>query len=498
MGNDTKAEPGSSPKLGLYKTLSPEIKAEVASLVQAALTKIQQPGYEFSIAKTTSPIVEISTADIEAETERKYKEIVSTLEAKLSESNKQLESSYRDLSDVRDQLEKQRAKSVQLEQRILQMCQAEDTHKSTLVVLRADRDKALARGREALLNRDRAAVHNTQLSNQLTELQSDLDLKTAQLNDAAYLRQQLETRVDELSKENMSLRRAMPTQGAPIGASTGAPIQSGVATGAATSPQSAQPPSNLYFSVPVAGAARRHTAPNIYPQAAPATRTVPSSLPLNRPPKRARADSNGSVISDGTQSRVSSGSSMVFALRPVKLESAESTPSTSTSTIPSNHTGYSQYQSHSPISPTAPTSPYYTQSPQQRGTYTTPIQYQNQAPYHAQAVIPQGPSSASPAMATAPSVTRAPAPTMASTPAQMVHHAPTQRVPSVQQFISQMYNSSPTGFLECRICKVRPLGHPTVSGAPMPPSVIDLLAHAEKYHGITIAPNSTQQPQTWP
>ncbi|KAH7344453.1 hypothetical protein B0J17DRAFT_2308 [Rhizoctonia solani] len=494
MGNDTKTEPGSTPKLGLYSTLSPEIKAEVTSLVQVALAKIQQPGYECSITKTTSPVVEISTADIEAETERKYKEIVSTLEAKLSESNKQLESAYRDLSDVQDQLEKQRVKSVQLEQRILQMCQAEGTHKSALAVYRADRDKALAREREALMNRDRTGMHNAQLSSQLTELQSELDLRTAQLNDATYLRQQLESRVDELSKENMTLRRATPTQAAPTGASIGAPNQSGVAT--TTSPQSAQPPSNLYFSVPVAGATRRHTAPNIYPQAAPTAQTVPSGLPINRPPKRIRADSNGSVTSDGTQSRVSSGSSMTFALRPVKLESAESNSSTSTPTVPSNDVGYSQYQTHPPISPIAPASPYYTQSRQQWGTYPAPIQYQNQASYQTQTTVPQGPSSASPTMATAPSVTRPPVLTMASTPSQMMRHAPAQRVPSVQQFINQMYNSTPTGFPECKICKFRPFSHPMVNGAPIPPSVVDLIAHVEKYHGKTVVPQPTQQPQT--
>ncbi|CAE6466637.1 unnamed protein product [Rhizoctonia solani] len=446
--------------------------------LQAALAKMQQPAYEHSIAKTVSPVVEISTVGAETEAERKYKEIVSTLETKLSETNKQLQNTYRDLSDARDQLEKQRAKSVQLEQRILQMSEVEGIVKSTLAVFRAEKDKALARERDALLSRDRAGMHNAQLSNQLTGLQSELDLKIAQLNDATYIRQQLESRVNDLNKENMSLRRATSAQAAP----TGAPIQSGAAA-AATSPQSTQPPSNLYFSVPITGAARRHTVPNVYPPA----QTVPHSLPLNRPPKRARADSDGSAASDGSRSRVSSAGSMTFALRPVKLEPTESNPSTSAQTVPMYNASHPQYRAYSPVSPTAPVSPHYIQQPQQQQTYATPISYQNQASYQTRA---QGLPPASPTVATAHSVTRPP--TMASTTAQMMQHAPVQRMPTVQQFIDQIFLYTPAGFAECKICKVQPSGHATANGTPTIPSVADLLAHAEN-HGRSLVPKFGQQ-----
>ncbi|CAE7076794.1 unnamed protein product [Rhizoctonia solani] len=473
MVNDTKTEPGVSPKVGFCGLLSDEVKAEVASLVQAALVKMQQPAYDHSIAKTMSPVVEITTVGAEAEIERKYKEIVSTLETKLSEANKLLGSAYRDLGDARDQLEKQRAKSVLLEQRILQMSEAEGAAKSTFAAFRAERDNALVREREALLSRDRAGLHNAQLSNQLTELQSELDFKTAQLNDASYVRQQLESQVSQLSKENMSLRGGAPTQGVPTGAS----VQSG-STG--TSPQSSQPPSNLYFSVPIAGAARRHTAPNIYPPAAPASQ-IAHSPPLSRPPKRIRSDSDASTTSDGSRG------SMTFALRPVKPEPAESNPLTFIPPVQSNKSNksaYPQYRAFSPVSPTTPMTPYYTQ---QHGPYAVPIPPQT--------VVPQGPPYASPTIATAPSVTRPPAPTMASTPAQMMQSAPIQRAPIVQQFISQMFLHTPAGIPECRICKVRPSGHPTASGSPTLPSVMDLLAHAEKFHGRTIGPKPSQQPQ---
>ncbi|KAG8715304.1 hypothetical protein FRC11_004710 [Ceratobasidium sp. 423] len=489
MGGDTKTEPRASPKVGYRGVLSDEVKAEVASLVQAALAKMQQPGYDCPINKTTLPVVEISTADTDTETERKYKEIVSALEAKLSETNKQLENAYRDLGDARDQLEKQRAKAVQLEQRILQMSEVETTFKSTMSALRAEKERALAREREALLNRDRFGVHNVQLSNQMTEFQSELDLKVAQLNDAAYQRQQLENRINELNKENMSLRQSMSSQGA----STGAPTQSGAATETETCPQSAQPPSNLYFAVPVNGA-RRHTVPNVYPSAVQTSPTTLSGLPLNRPPKRARADSDVSAGSDSTQSRVSSGSSATFALRPVKPEPSGSNPPTSTPTAPLNNNGYPQYQAqaHSPVSPTPPVSPYYPQ--QQQGTYATPISYQNQASY--QAVVPQGSTSAPPTMGTTPSVTRPPVPSMAATHTQMMRPTPAQRVASVQQFIDQMFFFTPAGFPECKICKVHPLGRPAPNGASTPPTVPDLLAHAERFHGRTILSNPVQQQQT--
>ncbi|CAE6431396.1 unnamed protein product [Rhizoctonia solani] len=475
MGSNTKTEPGASPKVGLCGVLTDEVKAEVASLVQAALAKMQQPAYEHSITKTGSPVVEISTVGVETEVERKYKEIVSALETKLSETNKQLQNTYRDLSDARDQLEKQRAKSVQLEQRILQMSEAEGTVKSTLALFRTEKDKALARERDALMCRDRAGMHNAQLSNQLIGLQSELDLKIAQLNDATYVRQQLESRVNELNKENMFLRRATSVQGAP----TGVPIQSGPA--AATSPQSAQPPSNLYFSVPVTGAARRHTVPNVYPPG-PSAQTVPQSSLINRPPKRARADSDGPVTSDDSRSRVSSASSVNFALRPIKLEPAELNPSTSTPAVPPYNASHPQYRAYSPVSPTAPMSPYYIQHPQQQ-TYATPIPYQAQA---------QGLPSASPTVATAPSVARPPI--MPSTSAQMMQSAPVQRIPTVRQFIDQIFLYTPTGFPECKICKVQPLGHATANGTPTLPSVADLLAHAEN-HGRSLVPKSAQQPQ---
>ncbi|CAE6463648.1 unnamed protein product [Rhizoctonia solani] len=489
MGGDTKTEPGVSPKVGYRGVLSDEVKAEVASLVQAALAQMQQPGYDCSITKTALPVVEIPTAD--TETERRHKEIVSALEARLSETNKQLESAYHDLGDARDQLEKQRAKSVQLEQRILQLSQVETTFKSTMNVLRAEKERALAREREALLNRDRFAAHNVQLSNQMSELQSELDLRAAQLNDAAYQRQQLENRINELNKENMSLRQSVTPQGASTGASTGAPTQSGATTGPATSPQSAQPPSNLYFAVPVNGA-RRHTVPNVYPSATQTSPRVPSGLPLNRPPKRSRADSDVSACSDSTQS----GSSMTFALRPVKFDPAGSNPSTSASIAPSNNTGYPQHQAqaHSPVSPTAPVSPYYPQ--QQQGTYATPISYHNQASHQTQVMIPQGPTSTPPTVGAAQSVTRPPMPSMASAPAQMVQPAPVQRVPTVQQFIDQMFSSTLAGFPECKICKVHPLGRPAANGASTPPTIPDLLAHAERFHGRTIRPKPTQQQQT--
>ncbi|KAJ1310899.1 hypothetical protein OPQ81_009414 [Rhizoctonia solani] len=486
MGNDAKAEPA-SPSVGFCEGLSDEVKAEVASLVQAALAKMQnqQPIYECSVSKTLLAVAEISTRDAESETERKYKEIASILEAKLSETNKQLENTHRDLDDVRDQLEKQRAKSVLFEQRILQMSEAEGTLKSTLAVLRAEKDNALAREREAQLSRDRAMIHNVQLLNQLTELQSNLDLKTAELNDAAYIRQQLDSRISELNKENMSLRQVTPSQGPP----TGAQPQSGVAAGPTTSPQSTQPPSSLCFPAPVIGTTRRNTVPNICaPPAAPAT---PNRLPFNRPPKRARADSGGSDGSEVTRSRVSSGSSMPFTLRPVKPEAAESNQSTPTPTVPSNSARRApQYQAYSLISPTAPASPYYAQ--QRQSTYVAPIPYQNQGPYQTQIMVP---SSAPPTIATAPPVTRPHASTIVSNPIQITQPAPVQWDP-IQQFINEMYLYTASGFSECKICKVRPLGRPNANGISTPPTVPDLLAHAEKYHGRTVIRKPTQQQLT--
>ncbi|CAE6390105.1 unnamed protein product [Rhizoctonia solani] len=479
MDNDTKPEPEASPKV-LSEMLTPEIKAEVTALVQAALSKMQPLGFDYSIDKTSPCIIQVSSTDVETEAERKYKEIVSALEAKLAESDRQLQSAYRDLSDTQDQLEKQRAKSVQLEQRILQMSEVEGTLKSAIAVLRAENDNAFSREREALMCRDQAGMHNAQLSNQISELQGDLDLKNAQLNDASYKQQQLESRINELSTENASLRESLSSQGAP----TGAPAQ----PGATTSPQTAQPPANLYFSVPVVPGSRRHTVPNAFPAVAPA---VPNSLPVNRPPKRARADSNASVISDSMQSRTSPGSSMTFALRPIKIEHSDSTPTTSTTLVPpSNHSNaLPRYKAYSPVSPTAPVSPYHTQP---QTTYASPTDYQNQHSYQVHPGAPQVPSSAPPTMAASPSVTHPPRSSFISNPAQMMQPTP-QRVPHVQQFISQMFALTVPGFPECKICKVRPLGHPSPNGAIAPPTVSDLLTHADQYHGKTVVSKPTQQ-----
>ncbi|ELU43245.1 PTPS domain-containing protein [Rhizoctonia solani AG-1 IA] len=288
MDSDTKPELEMGPN-ALSEIFTPEIKAEVTALVQAALSKIQPSGFDCSINKASPCTIRVSSVDTETEADRKYKEIISAFDAKLAESDRQLQSAYHDLSDAQDQLEKQRAKSVQLEQRILQMSEAEGILKSTLTALHAERDSALSREREALLCRDRAEMHNAQLSSQISELQGDLDLKTAELNDASYKQQRLESLINELNKENASLRQTLSSQGDP----TGAPTQSGVAT----SPQTGQPPANLYFSVPMAPGGRRHTAPNAFAPVAPTILSIP---PTSRLPKRARADSNASPTSDST------------------------------------------------------------------------------------------------------------------------------------------------------------------------------------------------------
>ncbi|KAF8680226.1 6-pyruvoyltetrahydropterin synthase [Rhizoctonia solani] len=478
MDNDTKPELEMGPN-ALSEIFTPEIKAEVTALVQAALSKIQPSGFDCSINKASPCTIRVSSVDTETEADRKYKEIISAFDAKLAESDRQLQSAYHDLSDAQDQLEKQRAKSVQLEQRILQMSEAEGILKSTLTALHAERDSALSREREALLCRDRAEMHNAQLSSQISELQGDLDLKTAELNDASYKQQRLESLINELNKENASLRQTLSSQGDP----TGAPTQSGVAT----SPQTGQPPANLYFSVPMAPGGRRHTAPNAFAPVAPTILSIP---PTSRLPKRARADSNASPTSDSTQSRASSGSSTNFALRPIKVEHSASNPLASTEIVPPNHNGdvLPRYKAYSSISPVTPVSPYYTQ----QTAFASPAHHQNQPPYQAPPGVPQGSTSALPAMA-ASQVKCHPPQSFVSAPAHTTKPAP-QWGP-IQEFISQMFAFTVPGFPECKICKVRPMGpnRPT-----LPPTVPDLLAHAEQHHGKTMAPRPTQRQQTQP
>ncbi|CEL58233.1 hypothetical protein RSOLAG1IB_02979 [Rhizoctonia solani AG-1 IB] len=479
MGTDTKSELEANLKV-LPEMFSPEIKAEVTALVQAALSKIQPLGFEHSIDKNPGCVVQVSSTDVETEAERKYRGIVSALEAKLSESDRQLEGAYRDLSDAQDQLEKQRAKSVQLEQRILQMSEVEGTLKSALAAFRAERDHALSREREALMCRDRAGMHNAQLSNQISELQGELDLKDAQLNDASYNQQQLESRINELKAENVLLRQS-PPQGIP----TGVPAQSG----ATTSPQTAQPPSSLYFSVPVAHSVRRHTAPNILPAPAP---TIPNSRPVIRPPKRARVDPNASITSDSTQPQVSSGNSGTFALRPVKSEHSHSTPLVPTMSVPPSNQSSTlpRYKAYSPVSPTAPVSPYHAEG---QVTCASPTRYQNQPLRQAHPSAPQAPSSSAPITTTvvSPSVTRPPGQALSSNPTQTMQPTP-QWAPHAQQFINQMFALTLSGFLECKICKVQPLGHLGPKGGTTPPTISDLLTHAEQYHGKTMVPTQQQ------
>ncbi|KAF8761834.1 hypothetical protein RHS01_00441 [Rhizoctonia solani] len=383
MDSDTKPELEMGPN-ALSEIFTPEIKAEVTALVQAALSKIQPSGFDCSINKASPCTIRVSSVDTETEADR---------------NDMQLQSAYRDLSDAQDQLEKQRAKSVQLEQRILQMSEAEGILKSTLTALHAERDSALSREREALLCRDWAEMHNAQLSSQISELQGDLDLKTAELNDASYKQQRLESLINELNKENASLRQTLSSQGDP----TGAPTQSGVAT----SPQTGQPPANLYFSVPMAPGGRRHTAPNAFAPVAPTILSIP---PISRLPKRARADSNASPTSDSTQSRASSGSSTNFALRPIKVEHSASNPLASTEI---------------------------------QTAFASPAHHQNQPPYQAPPGVPQGSTSALPAMA-ASQVKCHPPQSFVSAPAHTTKPAP-QWGP-IQEFISQMFAFTVPGF----------------------------------------------------
>lgn len=423
--------------------LGPELKAEVASLVQAALSKIH-PDYDSSAIKLSSSGIDISLLSAQelAETERKsYKDIIASLEAQLTASTKQLQDAYADVNDLRGQLDTQKNKTRQLEQRILQLSKEGGLKASHSNV---ELDAALAREREAVLAKDRLAAQNAQLGAQLIDAQNECELKIAQFNDATYKNKQLESRVNELTKENAYWQQHSCFQAA---APTSAPPTQPAPT---TGPQPNRPPT-VYFSAPVA---RRHTVPNVYQApSAPAGRT---ELPqdASRPPKRARTDSDASTSA-------TPGGSTAFPLRPVKLEPIDinHSPPEAPKSSPSNSTRYPPSlspQAYVPCSNVAThAQPRYTAYAQathaQQPSLNTPIPYNGQAPLQP---VPSHPHMPAPRPVNAPIPVpsmfphQAPAPRQAS---QLKNEAP---IPvHLKHFLDRMFTCLPNGHLECNFCK---------------------------------------------
>lgn len=460
--------------------LGPELKAEVASLVQAALSKIH-PEYDSSAVKLSSSGIDISLLSAQefAETERKsYKDIVASLEAQLAASNKQLQDAYSEVHDLKGQVETQKSKTIQLEQRILQLTKAEGNLKGTYNHLCVERESASAREREAVIARDQLRAQNAQLSSQLTDVQNECELKVAQYNDAMYKNKQLEARISELTKENAYWQQHSCFQAA---APSSAPAQS------PTAPRNGP---TVYFSAP---SVRRHTIPNAYAPSAPTT-----SLPqeTSRPPKRTRTDSDASGTSGSAHSGVSS-SSVTFPLRPVKLEPIDTNLSSSGAPIssPSNTTRYppslspqvyvpsSNAATHAQPRYTAYAQPIYAQQP----PLNAPIPYNGQAPLRP--VPSHAPMPASgPVNAPVPMFAQQAPPGSAPRPAPQVRtEAPFPA--HLKQFLDRVFTCLPNGHLECNFCKARPSSRnsPTAS-----PNNWDLLGHVQKYHAQAMSAVNAQ------
>lgn len=381
----------------------------------------------------------MSTQDL-TETERKYKDLLLSLET----SYKETQDEHGIPSDLKIQLNLQRNKIVQLEKRILKLGEAEESWKNTCARLRAENDDAEARAREATLSKDMLAAQNAQLSARLAELQDVHALNAAQLDDAIYKNQQLESHISQLAKENIYWRqRAYPR------APTGAPTP-----GSANDPgsQSNYPPNGPHFKGPPG---RRHTVPNVcLAPPAPVCGEAPTNL--DRPPKRSRTDSvdSSSSSSNGFRSRAPSESATTFALRPAKPEFVDPRRFPSTAPPPSNphyppwHVRVPNTQIPPTYSQAAPaTIPYVATGHQVLPTMQAPAVPGKPAPGMFTPAHATGLNHAD-APANVPSSATAPAPT----PASQVRAEPSNSA-RMNQFIGQLFTLSSTGHPECRACK---------------------------------------------
>jgi hypothetical protein len=432
--------------------LGPELKADVAALVQAALAQMH-PGYDSPSIKPDPSIVDnsLSTTQELAETEQKYKAVISSLEAQLAASNNQVQDIHAVLDKLKSQLDMQRGKTRQLEQRILQLTKAEVTLKATNNQFRAERDAAVARERQAILAKDQLEVNNAQLCSQLSDLQNEHELTLAQLNDATYKHQQLENRISQLNGENSYWRQYSCSQAT----SMGAPVRPGPVGNA----QSSCPPARVRVSAP---AARRHTVPNVFPvPSIPVAQAAPVNI--SRPSKHARTDSIDSISagSNGTRSRVSSDSSTTFALRPMKIEPADPTQF-STAASAASPSDSTRYPSHI-YAPGAHALPYGSQQAPSAAPISYPVQTYLR-PMTSYAPVPVPVSQPLPAATTSPASIHQPTlfpPSLASgagpVPTYASMHTPATRVNIVSthmhQFLAQLFIISPTGKPECKFCK---------------------------------------------
>lgn len=410
----------------MEQILSPELKAEVTSLVQAAMAQIRTQ-YERPIKSDRhSPSLCDSSQDSAPELSEIEKQTLNDTIASLQEQLATSEQKVRDacglLNNCKLQFDAQQGvhatKTKHLEQRILRLTEAEVSLKATYTQFRNERDASVRREQAAVLSKDELQAQNNLLSSQLSEMRDEYALKVAQLNDTSYIRDQLEARVSQLDRENEHWRQYYAT------------ITSSFGPNQLWTPSPGHPPV-VYFSVPQAPNNRRNTAPDIL-QTSPTAPPYPG-LPKNehRPAKRPRVDSSASAST--THSRVSSTGSETFALRPVKFlppATTEHPPSPTKSVHDVAPPRYSAYVS------------------QQFGPADTGVGTQS-----APAPNPHPPMS----MAHVPPPPRVPSPTPPRSTAQPLL---AQRVPPkesipvhVQEFLLKLFPPTAAGHPECKFCK---------------------------------------------
>ncbi|KAF8609386.1 hypothetical protein BDV93DRAFT_518210 [Ceratobasidium sp. AG-I] len=483
MVGDIKTEVLDTPKM--EQVLTPELKAEVASLVQAAMAQMRTQ-YEHPIKpdrnspnSCNNPVPELP------ETERQtLNNTIASLQDQLVATEQRARGACTVLNNSRVRYDSQQGAYAtqlrQLEQRILQLTEAEVSLKATYTQFRNERDAAVRREQEAVIAKDELQAQNVLISSQLSELHDQFALKVAQLNDTSYIRDQLEGRVVQLSNENEHWRQCY----AAIAASKLDPNYP-------RTPNSGPP--SVYFSVPQAATNRRNTAPNILQTSPNGVQYPGLSANEHRPVKRPRVDSTASTSTDGAHSRVSSSGSETFTLRPVQH------PRTiTTQPLPSPTKSFHVASPLASVYSTSPTASVHPVSPSTFVHITTPSQAAPTSslsgPVNTDGftcfVPPRNPPPTV-TLVPAPRPSRAPSPPSGSRSAAqplLAERSPLKgSIPAfLQEFLLQLFPPTTAGHLECKLCKSRPEG---VASVPLLNSseMSELLAHAEKLHPRVIS-----------
>ncbi|KAG8743929.1 hypothetical protein FRC10_011115 [Ceratobasidium sp. 414] len=391
--------------------ITPELRAELAHMVQAAMSQMR--------AECTQSNLKPGSAQAERQV---LNETTATLEAELAAARKQVQDACIVLNSFKSELDTQSAsyaaKVQQFEQKIAALSEQEASLRAMNAQLCADRDIATKREQQLVLSKDHLAARNIQLSSKLTDMECEYSLKVAHLNDAVYLRNQVEERLLQATKENEYWRQYYAS-------STSTPTP----TSTSTSTSQGQPPPTAHFSIPRMPN-RRNTAPDIS-AAPPQYMSFRQSNPTGpHSQKRPRVDSASSSVSvDAANTlRVSSGSE-AFKLRPVRpLFSHGALRGSQSSTIsqPGQATSPTSVALPLPSAPAPPILP---------------------APAPPAVIRPE-PASQPPALS--PSK---PQLSPVDQPAEGAILAPGTVPPHVQQLLRQLFPVSTTGQRECKLCK---------------------------------------------